>query len=196
MTRESIKNSSSLKRTLALYNMIPNLTWSILNLTPIVIFCFTLIDTRYIYFFLAISSLPVFLKNSVIDAFQIGNTTKIYKKLGVPWINTVAQNGVIIIRLIKNRFPEYKAVTNKKSSISRLITQTYIFEKFHLILFLFYSSIIIYALIHKHFYWAFIISLTNILYNIYPNLLQQYIRLKLTLHKNKIDNLKTRNKQI
>lgn len=161
--------------------MIPNLIWSILNLTPISIYCFTLLDYKTFYIFLAVSLIPIFFKNSFLDKLQIGKTIKIYKQLGVHLINKVVQNGVIINTLIKRKFPDYKVVTNKKSSIAGLIRQTYIFEKFHLVLFLFFSLTITYAFIKGHLTWAYIILLTNIAYNIYPNLLQQYIRLKLVL---------------
>jgi len=186
-----MKELIGLNTTLALYNMVPNLLWTAINLLPIVVYCFTRIETTYVYSLLAICSLPFFLKKSSIDHLQIGKTTAIYKKLGVPWINKVAQNGVIINSLVKIRFPEYKGVTNQQASISRLITQTYMFEKFHLVLFLFYTAILVFSLVNQDFYWACVIFLTNILYNIYPNLLQQYIRLKLNNYKNRIDSLQT-----
>ena len=179
-----------LNTTLALYNMVPNIIWTTINLSPIVVYCYTSIATDAVYFLLAISSIPVFLTRSTIDRLQIGRTIFIYKKLGVPWINKVAQNGVIINSLVKIRFPEYKGVTIQPSSISRLIAQTYMFEKFHLVLFLFYTAILVFSLVNQDFYWACVIFLTNILYNIYPNLLQQYIRLKLNNYKNRIGSLR------
>ncbi len=181
MVSENEKNKRKVKNLAALYNMIPNIVWSILNLTPISIFCFTLIGPKIVYIFLAISIIPIFLKNSFLDKIQIGKTTEIYKKLGVHFINRVAQNGVVINALIKKKFPAYKVVTNKKSSIAGLINQTYVFEKFHLILFLFFDLIIVYAIVKGKFLWACIILITNIAYNVYPNFLQQYIRRKLNL---------------
>ena len=174
-------NSKKRRILLAWYNLIPNLVWSVLNLTPILVFCFTRIELRLIYIFLAISFIPAFLKNSFIDKLQIGKTTKPYKKLGVHLIKKVSQNGDIINALLKKKFPEHKILTNNKKSISALIAQTYVFEKFHLILFLFFSLITIYSIINNYWIWGFAISLTNIAYNIYPNFLQQYIRLKLSL---------------
>jgi hypothetical protein len=179
-----MKNSNSLNTTLTFYNMIPNLIWSIINLTPIVIYCFTNISTNYIYCFLVISTPPIFLNKSMIDTLQIVKSPTAYKKLGVLWINKVTQNGELINKLINKRYPGYKAVTTKKSSISGLISQTYMFEKFHLVLFLFFTSTIVYSLMDNHIIWACIIIMTNIIYNIYPILLQQYIRLKLRLHLN------------
>lgn len=186
MPLTNTKNSNQAK-TIALYNMIPNLLWSIINLTPISVYCFTLLDYKVFYIFLAISLSPVFFKNSFLDKLQIGRTTKVYKLFGVHLVNHVTQNGVIINRLIKRKFPEHKVVTTRRLSISRLIDQTYKFEKFHLIFFLFFCLTIAYALMKGHLRWASLILLTNIVYNIYPNLLQQYIRLKLVLFSKKID---------
>jgi hypothetical protein len=174
-------NSKKRKTLLAFYNLIPNLVWSVLNLTPILIFCFTLIELKLVYIFLVISFIPAFLRNSFIDKLQIGKTTKTYKKIGVHLIKKVSQNGDIINTLLKKKFPEHKIITSNKKSISTLITQTYIFEKFHLVLFLYFSLIIIYSMINEYWVWSFTILLTNIAYNIYPNFLQQYIRLKLSL---------------
>jgi hypothetical protein len=174
-------NSKKRKTLLVWYNLIPNLIWSILNLTPILVFCFTLIELRLIYIFLVLSFIPAFLKNSFIDKLQIGKTTKTYKKLGVHLIKKVSQNGDIINALLKKKFPEHKILTNHKKSISALISQTYVFEKFHLILFLFFSLIVIFSIINEYWIWAFTILITNIAYNVYPNFLQQYIRLKLSL---------------
>ena len=181
MVLRNEKDINKAKRIVALYNMIPNLLWSILNLIPITIYCYTLMDHKTFYIFLAVSLIPLFLKNSFLDKLQIGSTIKIYKRLGVHLINKVAQNGVIVNTLIKRRFPDHKIVTNRRSSITALIKQTYMFEKFHLILFLFFSFTIIDAFINGHYAWACIILLTNIAYNVYPNLFQQYIRLKLKL---------------
>ena len=180
------KDLTKVKRILAWYNMIPNLAWSILNLTPVSIYCFTLLDHKTCYIFLAVSLVPIFLKYSFLDKLQIGKTVKIYKQLGVHLINKVAQNGAIINNLVRRKFSDHKVVTSKRSSIAGLIGQTYIFEKFHLILFLFFSLTMIYAFIEGHLTWACIILLTNVAYNIYPNLLQQYIRIKLILFNKKI----------
>ena len=180
-----MENSNKRKVLLARYNMVPNLLWSIINLTPICIFCFTLVKLKLIYIFLLISFIPLFFKNSFIDKFQIAKSIEFYKKLGVHKINSVAQNGSIINKILKNKFPDHRIVVPNKSSISNLIAQTYIFEKFHLMTFLFFNAIIIYSLIYSYWYWAIIILLTNIAYNIYPNLLQQYIRIKLRIFNKK-----------
>jgi hypothetical protein len=173
------KDSNRAKRTVALYNTIPNLVWSILNLTPISIYFFTLPDYKIFYIFLAASLIPLFFKKSFLEKLQIGKTIKFYERLGVHLVNHFTQNGVMINKLVKRKFPDHKVVSNRKSSIAALINQTYLFERFHLIFFLFFGFTIVYASSKGQLKWACIILLTNVVYNIYPNLLQQYIRLKL-----------------
>jgi hypothetical protein len=113
---------------------------------------------------------------------QMGKTPRMYKRLGVGFVNKLAQNGVIVNRLVRKKFPGYKMILYQRSSINKLLQQTYIFEKFHFVMFVFFVLITLYALGKSHFWWAIIIAITNLFYNVYPNLLQQYIRLKLRLH--------------
>src|SRR5690242_2748426 len=142
----SNKNNDPAKpgKLLAWYNMVPNLVWSALCLIPVSVYCYTFFDAKTFYIFLAISFFPLFLRNSFLTKIQISNSPGTYKKLGVHIINRVAQNGDMINAAMKKRFPGYKAVTKKRTSIDRLIKQTYFFEKFHLLLFVFFSLVTAY----------------------------------------------------
>lgn len=173
------------KKILETYNMIINLFWSILNLVPISVFCYTLMEPGIFSVFLVISLIPLFFTKPVMNKLQIGKTTSTYKSLGVHLVNHVTQNGVLINALVKQKYPEHKIVKAGKSSIAGLINQTYVFERFHLIMFLFFSMTMVYAFAKGLAGWAFIILLANIIFNIYPSLLQQYIRLKLILFTKK-----------
>ncbi len=173
---------SRIKRLLNWYNMIPNIVWSVLSLLPISIYCYNKVDHRSLYTFMALSVIPGFLPNSFYDRIQIARTTRIYKRLGVGLVNKLAQNGTIINHLVRKKFPRYKLIRYQRSSIKKLLRQTYMFEKFHFIMFVFFMLITSYAVAKNQFWWAIFISVTNLFYNIYPNLLQQYIRLKLRLH--------------
>jgi hypothetical protein len=174
-----------IKKLLTWYNMIPNVAWSILNLVPVSIYCYNMVNHKSLYIFIALSVVPGFFPNSFYNSIQVGRTTRIYKRLGVGLVNQLAQNGAIINHLVRKKFPGYKAIGNQQTSIDKFLQQTYMFEKFHFIMFVFFVLITVYALVKNHFWWAVIISTTNLLYNVYPNLLQQYIRLKLKLHTKK-----------
>ena len=183
MSNYTDRDVSKIKRLLNWYNMIPNLVWSVLNLVPISIYCYNLVDHRSLYIFMILSVIPAFFPNSFYDRIQIGRTTRIYKRVGVGFVNNLAQNGKIINHLVRKKYPDYKMIVHQRSSVSKLLQQTYMFEKFHFIMFVFFIFIASYAVVKNHFWWSIIITVTNVLYNVYPNLLQQYIRLKLRLHK-------------
>jgi len=159
--------------------MIANLFWSALNLIPISIFCYRHISLKILVTFLIISLIPLFLPRSFFNSIQLAKTTSFYKKIGIGFINKFAQNGEFINRLIRKKFPGYKTVLPGKKSVNKLLAQTYMLEKFHSMMFLLFALIMVYALMKNHLWWAVIILITNIIFNMYPNLLQQHIRIKL-----------------
>jgi hypothetical protein len=119
--------------------------------------------------------------NGFFDAIQLSRRPAFYERLGIKYINFFAQNGTWINRYLRKRYPEWKGVVPTRSAIARRYRQTYFYEKFHFSLFLFYVWLTVYALIIAEPGWGAAISICNLLYNIYPNLLQQYIRAKLAI---------------
>ena len=159
--------------------MIPNLLWTALFLVPITIFCFNFVNAKMIYILLGVSLIPIFFPNSFFDKIQVSWNTHWYRNIGVKYINTFAQSGSLINRILKKKYPDYKAVSPTKASIRKQYYQTYLFEKFHFSLFLIFTCMTIYAGIRGHWYWVLTLLISTLFYNIYPNLLQQYIRVKL-----------------
>ncbi|HEY1870887.1 MAG TPA: hypothetical protein VGG71_07505 [Chitinophagaceae bacterium] len=174
-----MNESKKIRNLVAGYNMIANLSWSALNLVPISIFCWEHISLKLLLIFLVISLMSLFLPNSFFDSIQLAKTTSVYKKMGIGVANKFVQNGEFINRLIRKRFPGYKVVLPAKRSVNKLLGQTYMLEKFHFMMLVIFTLVIVYALIKNYWWWAIIILINNILYNVYPNLLQQYIRIKL-----------------
>ena len=175
------KVPTRIKRLVALYNILPNTIWSVLNLLPISIFCYSLINLQLFYTFLIISLLSIFLPQSCFNRIQLEKTPSFYKKTGVTFINRFTQNGDVINGLIRKKFPQYKVVSTGRQSINKVLQQTYMFEKFHFAMFLSFILITIYAVKYDYLWWAFILSVNNIIYNVYPCILQQYIRVRLQL---------------
>ncbi|MFI5187576.1 MAG: hypothetical protein ACHQF0_12675, partial [Chitinophagales bacterium] len=134
---------------------------------------------KLFFILLAISLLSLLLPKAFFDNIQPGKTTSFYKNIGVDFVNQFAQNGELINRLVRKKFPQYKVVSLNRRSVNKLIAQTYLFEKFHFMMFLIFAFIIVYALLKGYWWWALILFINNLVYNIYPNLLQQYIRVKL-----------------
>lgn len=159
--------------------MIPNLVWTALFLLPVAIFCYTFINYISVFILLGMSFLPIFFPNLFFDAMQLSRYPAFYERLGVKYINKFAQNGTLLNKYLRNKYPKFKPVSPSKLLFKKLYHQTYFFEKFHFSLFIFFTTVIVYALTKSYLLWALILSICNLLYNIYPNLLQQYIRLKL-----------------
>lgn len=175
------KDLARIKKLVALYNVFPNVIWSVLNLLPISIFCYSLINIRLFYAFLIISLFSIFRPKSFFNLIQLGKTPSFYKRTGVTFINRFTQNGDVINGLIRKKFPQYKVVSAGRQSINKVLQQTYMFEKFHFTVFLFFILVTVYALKHDYFWWAFILSVNNLIYNVYRCILQQYIRARLQL---------------
>src|SRR5688572_2298004 len=159
--------------------MIPNLVWTAVFLIPIAVFCYTSLGLKTTYVLVGVSLIPVFFPNAFFDRIQLSRNARWYKKIGVKHINRFAQNGSIFRNVLKKKYPRFKVISKSAASIKKQYHQTYFFEKFHFSLFLFFIIVTIYAVVRGHFYWAVVIIVCNLLYNIYPNLLQQYIRIKL-----------------
>ncbi len=166
-------------RSAAAYNMIPNLIWTALFLIPITIYCYRFLAPKTTYILLGVSLISVFLPNTFFDGIQLSRSPQFYKRVGIKYINIFAQNGVLLNSFLKKRYPNYRVVSMSRTSIRKQYYQTYFFEKFHFALFLFFTILTIQAGIGGHFYWMLTLIISNLLYNIYPNLLQQYIRVKL-----------------
>jgi hypothetical protein len=174
-----------IKRLVSVYNMLLNLLWSALSFIPLCIFCYTWVENNLLFLFVGLSLLPLFLSRYVIQKLQVAKKPITYKKLGVLFVQYLSQNGVFINYLIRKKYPRYKAVRRDRKSIEGLLKQTYVFEKFHLVGFLFSCLISFYAISKSLTGWAFVLMLINVVYNVYPILLQQYIRAKLSLYQMK-----------
>ena len=185
MTTKKENQAGNVKRLAGAYNLLLNLFWSALSLIPLCVFCYERLETRLLLLFTGLSLLPAFLSRSAIDKLQLAKRARTYKKLGVALVQYVSQNGVFVNYLIRKRHPGHKVVSRKKNVMEALLKQTYVFEKFHLIGLVFFCLAGVYALYIGLVGWSLVLLLTNLVYNVYPILLQQYIRLKLSAYINK-----------
>ncbi len=179
MTTVEEKESKKIDRVAAGYNMIPNIVWTTIFLLPVVIFCYLKLNHLTVYIMLGFSLIPIFFPKSFFDAIQLSRKPLFYKRAGVRFINKFAQNGGLLIQYIRKKYPQFTTVTKNKSTIGKHFNQTYFFEKFHFSMFIFFIAITVYAVIRTYILWALVVCICNLFYNVYPNLLQQYMRLRL-----------------
>lgn len=127
--------------------------------------------------FIGISYLVSRLPRPFYDKFQISRDTKIYKSLGVDKFKRFSTNGDFINRRIRKNYPNHRNVTNLQTVKDKL-NETYTIEKSHTVLLVFCLLTNVYALLTNSIGTAIVLFIGNILFNYYPNLLQQYNRIR------------------
>ena len=160
------------------YNQLSNVFWSVLGFAPVGYFCYTRMEPVWLYIFLALSLPAILMPNSFCDVMQIGRNTLLYERLGIRIVRKFTQDGDWVNRMIRRRYPQYK-VFDSYASVRRHLQRAYMIEKVHFSFFLFFLYASVYALLKGYVLWTGIIMLTNLIFNIFPNLLQQYNRLRL-----------------
>lgn len=148
------------------------------TLAPCVIFYFRgLGELKWMIIFIAVSYLISRLPKKMYDQFQISSDLEVYKKLGVDKFKKLSTNGDLINRTIRKKFPAHRNVTNIET-VKEKLNETYVIEKSHTVLFVFCLLTNIYAILTNSYVTAIILFLGNILFNYYPNLLQQFNRIR------------------
>ena len=136
-------------------------------------------EIKWMIVFIAFSYLVSRLPKTFYDRFQISTDLRFYKKLCVDKFKRLSTNGDLINRRIRKKYPTHRNVTNYET-IKEKLNETYTIEKSHTVLFIFCLLTNIYALWTNSIGTAIILFIGNILFNYYPNLLQQYNRIRYT----------------
>ena len=175
MTQTEIKELEKLKYRL---NLILIALLCSTTLAPCVIFYLRGEgQLKWMVVFIGISFLVSRLPKIIYDRFQISEDLSIYKKLGVDKFKKLSTNGDLINRRIRKKYPTHRNVINIET-IQEKLNETYSIEKSHTVLFIFCLLTNIYAFWTNSIGTAIILFMGNILFNFYPNLLQQYNRIR------------------
>jgi hypothetical protein len=162
----------------SVYNGGVNVFWSLLAFAPVSIFCFRFMERAWLWTFLAASGIGFIMPASLLTYLALSSTVTTYRRLGVHWANHFVQHGTFINRWVRRRYPEYQRMRFRKW-IPHLLQSTYVQERFHWMVLLFFLLSSLYAVAHGHPVWAVLITIINVVYNLYPIWLQQYIRVRL-----------------
>ena len=163
---------------LAWYNAVPNLLWSALAFAPLVVFCYQYLPRLCLYGFGAVSLLPYAWPVTWLQRLQLSSNVAAYRRLRVPALNQFTQNGALINRLVRQRYPNY-CYQPTRAALLKLHRTTYQQERFHWAALIFFLLASGYALAQGRVGWAAGLTGLNVGYNLYPIWLQQYLRLRL-----------------
>ena len=162
-----------------------------LNLVLIALFCSTTLTPCVIFYvqgageikwfiiFVVVSYLVSRLPKGFFDRFQISQDLEAYKRLKVHVFKKLSTNGDFINQRIRKEYPTHRNVTNLES-VKEKLNETYSIERAHTVLFVFCLLTSIYAFLSHELTTAIILFVGNIIFNYYPNLLQQYNRIRYT----------------
>lgn len=159
-------------------NQLINVFWSVISFGPLVYFCYVYMYNRWFYVFLGLSITGMLVPEKWLAGFTLSKSPAFYRKTGVRFAQNFTQDGALINRFIRKENPGYEAIRSKKS-IEKLRKKGLINEKFHLMMFIYFLLTTIYAFAHLYWIWGLLITINNIIFNVYPVLLQHYNRLRL-----------------
>ena len=163
---------------LAWCSAVPNVLWSALSLTPLVMFCYQQVARLWLYGFIALSLLTYAWPAAWLRRLQLSAAPTVYRKLRVPALNHLTQHGTVVNRLLRHCYPQYRHLP-PRADAAKLVRDTYHMERFHWAMLVFFLLATGYALVRGHVGWAGLLTLLNVGYNLYPIWLQQYLRIRL-----------------
>ncbi|SDL09962.1 hypothetical protein SAMN05421823_104373 [Catalinimonas alkaloidigena] len=157
------------------YNQAVNVTWALLGFAPLCGFWLQAWHPGWFTLLAIVSALGWWLPASV---WQWGQTPEAYHRLGLRTVKRFTQDGDLIHRALRRKFPQYRPADPARL-IRRTLTTGRVNETFHQLCFLFFLLSSGYALGRGSVGWAAWITVANVVFNLYPIFLQQYNRLRL-----------------
>jgi hypothetical protein len=156
-------------------NQVVNLFWTIVCFIPLITYWSIAGRLFWCFVFIGISVLSLVLP---ISRLQLSLNPRFYKSLGVKFIRKFVQHGEYINKLHRKIQPHYRVVKDKTGAAQYMKT-IMMYERFHFMCFVFFLLTAIHALISMYYTLSIIILIANVMYNIYPILLQQYNRARI-----------------
>jgi len=158
-------------------NALPNILWTAIFLGPVYVYGVRQIPPKLLYVFAVAGALPFLVPRSFLQRFQLSSDAGVYRRLRVPLLVKLTQDAPWLHRL--GGHPE-KRVRRDRRTIARVISDTWMRERFHFGLLLFCALCAGVALWRKQLMWFTALIVINTLYNLYPVWVQQYLRLRVT----------------
>ena len=143
------------------YNQCINFFWTIVCFAPVLSFWIKNGIDYSLYIFIAISCLVAITPEQVLNRLQISRRRKFYHNIGIKIVQKLVQDG------------------HWGGDLRRYLTIIAMYERFHWCCFLFFTATTIYGYLSSTWQWKLGILIANLLYNVYPILLQQYNKMRI-----------------
>jgi hypothetical protein len=146
-------------------NALINVIWTIIGFFPICLFWYYEEINFLFYILLLTAFLAGCLSERVYISLHISKDIKVYEKLGVRFVRRFMQTG----NFSKNR----------GSGIKGYLKELSMFERYHYICLVFFQATAFYACFNHKLILALLVACSNLIYNVYPILLQQYNKIRM-----------------
>ena len=146
-------------------NALINVVWTIVGFFPICLFWYPEGISFTFYIFLFISFLAGCLPERTYISLHISKNIKVFEKLGVRSVRRFMQT----VDFNKNKGKGIKGYLKKLS----------MFERYHYMCFVFFQATAFYACFQQKLILALLITCINLIYNIFPILVQQYNKIRI-----------------
>jgi hypothetical protein len=167
-------------------NQFINFFWTALGFAALFAYWFSVGLSAWLYLFVGLSIIPAFLSRSFFYRAQLSNNTKFYERLGVRFIRKFVQHGDFANRLARKSHPAHpgiRRIVNAEGYLSTIM----MYERYHFICLIFFLLTSIMAMAEGRYLIALLILISNVVYNCYPILLQQFNRIRvLRCYKQKL----------
>lgn len=164
--------------TVAFYNAVPSVLWSVLAFGPVVQYCYRYVARPGLWWLMGASLLAYAWPAAWLRRLQLSRRAAAYQRLRVPQLGHFTQQGALVNGLLRRRYPGYRALVGRRG-VARLLSTTYQQERFHWAGLVFFLVLALHAAWAGRWGWAGGLSVANVGYNLYPIWMQQYLRVRL-----------------
>lgn len=159
-------------------NQTINVVYTVIFFIPVILLWKDFYTTIFFKITLGITICSFFLPNRFYTYFQISESKKFYKKIGIPIFQQITQQGKLAKKLT-SFFGGNVVLFLRENRLKQLESQIRSFETFHWACFILFNLTAVYAFQNGNSILAIIILISNLLYNVIPILIQQYNRIRL-----------------
>lgn len=154
----------------------PSVLWTALFVWPVWVFCALHVSSgHFACFWIAGMVSAVALPKPVFRWLRLSSNPAVYRRLRVALLIKVTQDAGWIRRLSGS---SERRVRRNEKAIAKVVSDTWVRERFHFGVFVFCGLCSAVALWQARVGWFVGLSCLNVVYNVYPIWLQQYLRLR------------------
>ncbi|WP_031527383.1 glycosyl-4,4'-diaponeurosporenoate acyltransferase CrtO family protein [Dyadobacter crusticola] len=131
-----------------------------------------------LYIIVVVSVFAFNIPAKLISTLNLSSKPRTYELVGVRMMRWLVQDG-LLVKKINQHFGKKNVLISNRQSARTYLSKIALQERYHYSCFVFFALSAISALPVGNIRMALLISVWNIIYNVYPILLQQYNRLRI-----------------